>query len=222
MPHPSHGADLDSGLTARIPAVGATNVTTNNNITATFNVNVAGVTGTTFQIRRGGAGAGQSRPSPTTPPTRTGHAEPERQPGGRGQLHGDSDRRCGSHPQRCDEHPAGRRTSWTFTTTARHPPCWRTAPRPPSPARRCHRSGRNANVVTQFSEVAHRCRRERHAAAWHGGHPGRRAVAVTLNSDRERSHGPHPQPGATLLANTQYTLRLAQRDSGPSGNALPR
>jgi hypothetical protein len=209
-------------VAARTPAVNATNVVTNTNVTATFSLNVAGVNGTTFTLRRVSnntlVGAGVTYNATTRTATLNPNANLVAGVQYRATLTG------GAAAIRVA--PNGTpltTTSWTFTTDGTAPTVFTGAGTLTNPLAGATGFSRTANVVTEFSEpmvlggiTATTVRLQRVST-------GAIVTAVVTSANLNGRTRAILNPGVTLAANAQYRVLLtggatALRDL--SGNPL--
>jgi hypothetical protein len=209
-------------VSARTPAVNATNVVTNTNVTATFSLNVAGVTGTTFTLRRVSnntlVAAGVTYNATTRTATLNPNANLVAGVQYRATLTG------GAAAIRVA--PNGTpltTTSWTFTTDGTAPTVFTGAGTLTNPLAGATGFSRTANVVTEFSEpmvlggiTATTVRLQRVST-------GAIVTAVVTSANLNGRTRAILNPGVTLVANAQYRVLLtggatALRDL--SGNPL--
>jgi hypothetical protein len=209
-------------VAARTPAVNATNVVTNTNVTATFSLNVAGVNGTTFTLRRVSnntlVAAGVTYNATTRTATLNPNANLVAGVQYRATLTG------GAAAIRVA--PNGTpltTTSWTFTTDGTAPTVFTGAGTLTNPLAGATGFSRTANVVTEFSEpmvlggiTATTVRLQRVST-------GAIVTAVVTSANLNGRTRAILNPGVTLVANAQYRVLLtggatALRDL--SGNPL--
>jgi len=202
-------------VTARTPAVNATNVTITDNITATFSVDVTGVSNATFQIRRtAGGGVLAAGPVQYVAATRTATLNPTAnlQAGTRYTvtLTGGAT----AIRNRATNTPLAT-TSWTFTTDGTAPTVL--AGGATSPTAGAVGVSRTANLVTEFSELVTVPAGQ---ATLRG--PTGAPVAVALIPATGSLKVLTVDPAVTLNANTRYTLTLSPngRIVDQSGNPL--
>jgi len=196
-------------VTARTPAANATNVLTTGNVTATFSVNVAGVTGTTFQLTRVSNNTAVAAGVTYNAVTRVATLNPTAAlaPGVqyRATLTG------GAAAIRTA--PNGlplATTSWTFTTTTdvTAPTVFIGAGTLTSPLANATGASRTANVVTEFSELMAPGSITGTTVRLQRVSTGAIVGAVDTSANLNGRTRAILNPNATLVANVQYRVLL--------------
>ena len=214
-------ADPAPLLTARTPTIGQTNVVTNTNVTATFSLNVTGVGPATFALRRTSNNALVNAVVTYNATTRTATLNPSANLAPGVQYTVSLTGGAAAIRNAATGTPLTSST-WSFTTDGTRPTVVTTAPTATSPLAGAVGVGRNANVLTEFSEVVNGANantvtlRRGTAAAPVGPVLGSVVTATVVNGHTVVT----VDPNARLLANARYTLRLTGGIADTSGNTL--